>query len=128
MRAFHLGDILSVTTERLVAPGGIAALHELLDYMVGEPLFTHQLPRANDECKPELLRQHPFLIEVIAPEFVDEAHVWRWLAEQVERWGLRFEVAPLNPSDHTSIDPLAELRMMRPDMPIVTIVVDGGAS
>lgn len=127
MKTFHLGDILSVTTEKLVAPGGIAAVHELLDYMVGEPLWTHQLPRANDECKPELLRQHPFLVEVTAPDFADEAHVWRWLGEQVDRWGESFEVAPLRPGNHTSIDPLTEFRMMRPDMPVLPVVLDGAS-
>lgn len=130
-RSFHLGDILSVTTGYLVsprAPHGIDAMYDLLNFMTGDNLFTHQLPRACDECKPELLRQHPQLADVKPPErFDDEAHVWRWLAEQVDRYGEFLDVAPLATSDHTVIDPIAELKMLRPDMPIIVVEVPGQA-
>jgi hypothetical protein len=120
-RVFHLGDILSVTTGRLVSPGGIPAVHEFLDFMTGDRLFTHQLPRACEECAPELLRQHPDLELVVVPEFTSPAHVQTWLADQVERFGEHRTVVPLPPGDHTRIDPIAELRMMRPDMPIIAV-------
>lgn len=127
-RLFALGDILSVTTGRLMSPRGIEAMYDLLGFMVGEPLWTHQLPRACDECTPDLLRQHPQLVDVEVPdEFRDEQHVWEFLAEQVERFGVELPVEPLAPADHTSIDPLTELSMMRPDIPVIAVVVpDGG--
>ncbi len=86
-------------------------------------------PRACDECKPFLLLQHPDLLDVQVPEkFVDEAHVWRWLAEQVDRFGATRELTPIPAEDHTQIDPIAELRMMRPDAPIIAVEMDGEAS
>lgn len=98
MSIFHLGDILSV---------------------------THQLPRASDECLPAVLAQHPDLADVKIPRerfrVGGEAEVWRWLAEQVERYGAHREVQPLAREDHTRIDPIAELRMLRPDAPIIVI-------
>jgi hypothetical protein len=126
MSDYHLGDILSVTTERLVSPRHVDGLYDLLGFMVGEPLWTRQLPRANDECKPALLVQHPDLAEVEVPEEFDgKEHVDRWLAEQVARFGEYRDVQPLAAEDHTSIDPVAELRMLKPDAQIIVI---GGAS
>lgn len=117
---FHIGDILSVTTGSLVSLDHIGGVYNLLNHMTGDNLFTHQLPRACDECRPALVAQHPDL-DIKAPDFTDEAHVWRWLAEQVERFGPEREVAALASGDHTVIDPLAEIRMIRPDMPAIAI-------
>lgn len=108
-RSFHIGDILSITTGRLVAPGHMSAVHEILDWMTGDSLFTHQLPRASDECGPALREQHPDLGAVEAPEFADPAHVDRWLTEQVDRFGERREVSALAVGGHAFIDPIAEL-------------------
>lgn len=123
-RSFHLGDILSVTTGCLVSPRHVAALYDLLGFMTDDTLFTHQLGRASDECKPELLRQHPDLADVQAPdEFRDEAHVWSWLAEQTDRFGMHRDVTPLKPEDHTSIDPMDEIRMVAPHMQVIEVEV-----
>jgi hypothetical protein len=124
-REFHLGDILSVTTDRLVSPGLVPAVHELLDYMTGDTLFTHQLPRASDECKPELLRQHPDLAGVQVPDqFDSDDHVWSWLAEQVATYGQTRQVKPMAPENHTRIHPLQELAMNHPHLTVVPVVVE----
>lgn len=120
---FHLGDILSITTGRLVSLSHMGGIYALLNHMTGDNLMTHQLPRASRECRPALLAQFPDLAAIEAPEFTDEAHVWWWLAEQVEDHGETREVAPLPAGDHTRIDPLTELRMIRPDMPVIAIDV-----
>jgi hypothetical protein len=123
-RAFHLGDILSVTTGRLVSPTHMSGVYEILNWMTGESLFTHQLPRAARECAAPLMKQHPDLADVEVPdEFADEAHVKTWLAEQIERLGETRFVAPLAPADHTRIDPITEMRMIRPDLPIDVLTI-----
>lgn len=134
-RAFHLGDILSVTTGRLVSPRHIDGIYDILNWMTGDSLFTHQLPRAMDECSGPLLAQHPDLAAIKVPdEFGDGSRdsakeaVDRWLAEQVAVYGETREVAPLDPADHTHIDPLAEIRAMAPHAEIVTVVVDDEGS
>lgn len=125
-KTFHLGDILSVTTDRLVSPNHIGGVYDVLNWMTGDNLYTHQLPRASDECVPELLRQHPDLAAVEVPdEFDGKVHVETWLAEQVARYGETREVAPLPPGDHTHIDPIAEIKMMRPDVEVVTVELPG---
>jgi hypothetical protein len=123
-RAFHLGDILSITTGRLVAPSGVGAIYEVMDYMTGDSLFTHQLPRAMDECAPDLLRQHPDLANVAVPaDFGDDPQrsVADWLNVQIERYGEYREVAPLASADHTHVNPLDELAMNYPNVKVITV-------
>jgi hypothetical protein len=115
-RAFHLGDVLSVTTERLISPRHMKGIYDILDYMTGDSLFTHQLRRAGDECKPALLAQHPQLANVKVPNNLGDSddpkqEVATWLAEQVEQYGETLEVEPLAAEAHTVIDPLDELAM-----------------
>jgi hypothetical protein len=119
----HLGAILTVTTAIFVCPNGVGGIYGLLNHMTSDNLMTHQLPRAADECRPHLLARYPQLADVQPPEFTDEAHVWRWLAEQCEQFGTWFEVTPMDAADHTVIDPVTELQMMRPDMPVVAFEV-----
>lgn len=60
-REFHVGDVLSITTGRLVSLRHMDGVYDILDFMTGDNLFTHQLPRAGDECKSYLLEQFPQL-------------------------------------------------------------------
>lgn len=129
-RSFHLGDILTVTTGILVAPRGVDALYDLLNYMTGDNLFTHQLPRAAEECAPALRTQFPDLAAVQPPTFDSAAQVESWLAEQVARYGSERVVEPLPADGHAHIDPLAELLMMAPGKPVLVVQADepeGGA-
>jgi hypothetical protein len=112
-RSFHLGDVLSVTTGKLVSPRLIEGVYDILNYMTGDSLFTHQLPRASRECAPWLLRQHPELATVDASG-VTRTTWRRWLAEQIAQFGDSLEVEP----------PLTELREMVPDDKIIVIDPD----
>jgi hypothetical protein len=123
-KAFHIGDVLSITTGKLVAKQGISGVYDILDFMTGESLMTHQLPRAADHAKVYLWRQFPQLIEVTAPaKFEDEEHVWSWLAHQEELFGSTFEVAPLPEDVYDVQDPIAELIEMRGSADGVTVMV-----
>ena len=100
-RQFHLGDILSVTTGCLVSPRHMDGVYDILNWMTGDNLFTHQLPRANDECQGPLLAQHPDLAAIEVPdEWGDGSRegakraVDDWLAEQVTIYGETRQVAP----------------------------------
>jgi len=126
-KTFHIGDILSVTTGLLVSPRHIGGVYDILNWMTGDNLFTHQLPRAMDECAPSLRAQHPDLAAIVPPaDFGDSREaVEAWLAEQVTRFGETRQVAPLDPADHTYIDPVTEIRMMAPHAEIIAIEVPG---
>jgi hypothetical protein len=125
-RTFHLGDILTVTTGRLVSPRHIDGVYDILGWMTGEDLFTHQLPRAQDECQGPLLAQHPDLAAIEPPDDFGpdpKAGVEAWLAEQVTVHGETRPVAPLAAGEHARIHPLTELRQMRPDAEIIAVAV-----
>lgn len=120
---FPIGAVISITDGHLVAP--IGDVHALLDHMTGEPLMTHQLPRASRESEGSLREQHPELAAVSVPPDTDSwEKVDAFLAPLRARFGATVPVHPLPPGDHTRIDPITELRMLRPDAEIITVVVD----
>jgi len=117
-RHFHLGDVLTVTTGRLLSPRHIEGLYDILNYLHSDNLFTHQLPRASDDAKPFLFEQHPHL------KSVDDSGVtsdnWRdWLAEQVANFGETLPVSPIPRAAELHRDPMAELLEMVGDKPII---------
>lgn len=62
MKQFHISDVLSVTTGRLVSTRHIDGIYDILGFLTGNTgLFTHQLPRAMDEVEPCLRSQYPQL-------------------------------------------------------------------
>jgi hypothetical protein len=122
IRSFDLGDILSVTTGYLVSKRHIGGVYDILNHMTGDNLFTHQLPRAADMCKPAILDQHPQLALVASPETFDgKAHVESWLVEQEDAYGLTLPILPL--ASWRQRDPIEELAgMVGPDKPIIVAV------
>lgn len=119
-RDFDLGDILSVTTGKLVSPRHIAGVYDILNFMTGESLFTHQLPRVGREASPVLLAQHPQLADI------DHSSVgpgkWEaWLAEQVAKYGAKLPVRPMNIDQHERIDPMSEAAEIFPPDKIVVV-------
>lgn len=122
-RLFHLGDILSITTGKLVSPRHIEGVYDILNFMTDDDLYTHALIRAGDECIAPLLAQHPDLADIVVPEFEDSEAVFRWLDQQVLKYGEQREVAPLAKGQHPKIDPISELLAMKPDAKVALIRV-----
>lgn len=113
---FHLGDILSVTTGRLCSPRHMDGIYDILNWMTGESLFTHQLPRVMREAQPVLLVALPQLADIPVPEFAKPEDVPAWLADQVATYGETLPVPKLNADQHESIDPMSEMvGMVHPD-------------
>ncbi|MDP1689462.1 MAG: hypothetical protein Q8L47_05055, partial [bacterium] len=122
-KKFHLGDVLTITTGRLVSPRHIDGVYDILNFMTGDNLFTHQLPRAMDECKPYLFAQFP---QFAMPEIQDRITqldkmlktkdgkaepkklVADWLAKQVEKYGKIFDVKPIPKGAHQVKNPIKE--------------------
>jgi len=119
-KKFHLGDLLSVTTGRLLSPTHIDGVYDILNYMTGDNLCTHQLPRVGDECKPILLEQHPWLAEV---DFscVNRDNWREFLADMVAKYGEWHEVIPMHPDDHEVIDPIQEMIDMKGEENVLII-------
>lgn len=122
---FELGDVLSITTGRLLSRRRMDGVYEILNYMTDDNLFTHQLPRAGDECKPVLLAHYPQLAEIEVPEFENQDAMWRWLDEQETKYGKNLPVEPVAEGDHEFIHPIEELAdMVGPERIIVADPTD----
>lgn len=124
MKTFSFGAILSVTTGILSADMG--EVHELLDYMTGDQLFTHQLPRAANECEDELRAQFPAIAAIVVEEADGPDAYMAWVELMAHVYGAHFEVAPLRSEQHTVIDPLVEMAMNYPHVKVIPVEVDGG--
>lgn len=56
---FNYKTVLTVTTGRLLC--NMKELYEVLNYLTGTDVYTHQLPRVTKECKKHLLEYYPEL-------------------------------------------------------------------
>ena len=110
---FTLGDVLSVTTGRLMSRTGIDGVYRILSHMTGDNMYTHALPRAADECRPFLAEAFPALAGIEIPEFEDTDRLWDWLAAAEAEYGNEFDVEPIPAADHTVIDPIDEAAMLK---------------
>ncbi len=120
-RAFHIGDVISVATGTLVSLRHLDGVEDLCNFMSGETLMTHQLPRVSRECEPSLRRQHSALLAEPIPPISSRDEAEAWLRTLYPTYGETVPVEALDVQDHTPIDPIAEIKMMRPDLPIIEI-------
>lgn len=131
-KTFGIGAVLSITSEAMVCD--IGEIYEILGWLTNEPgLMTHQLPRAARESEDFLREQFPDLAAVDMPKWSEvpgweamgneakKAVISEWLDDLASRLGATREVPRLPAEDHTSIDPIAEIKMIRPDLPIITL-------
>jgi len=113
VKGFHIGDLLSVVTERLVSPSHMDGVYAVVDWMTGVPHLTHQLLRAGDVCKPHLLRQHPWLAGITIPESINDEAALRTFLEMVSaRHGEYHEVQRIPEGEYVAQDPLVEMAQM----------------
>lgn len=99
-RAFALADILSVTTGKLLSRRHMDGIYDILGYMTGDDLMTHQLPRAADACKGPLLEQLPQLDGVTPPDGLDAPDLMAWLANAEREHGEELPVTPIAGWEH----------------------------
>lgn len=119
---FTTEAVLSVLTGRLLC--NIDGVYEILNWMTGESLFTHQLPRVSREAEPVILGMYPRLAEAVAEaDQVNGENYAEWSAKWKVRYGETIAVPRLNIAEHERIDPLSELAEKVP--PDRIVVIDG---
>lgn len=123
-KEFPIGAVLSVVTGRLVSENHMDGVYEVLNFMSGESLFTHQLPRVSQEAEPIILAMHPHLAEAkIEAEQVNGEN-WRdWLATWTARYGATIAVPQMTIAEHERIDPHSELAEKVPSDRIVVVTL-----
>jgi hypothetical protein len=118
-KEFPTRDVLSTITGRLM--GEIGGVYLVLNWMTGESVYTHQLPRISREAKPVIIALHPELEPTIAEaEQVTQENYLTWRNTWEARYGLTITVPKLTIGEHERIDPLSELaEKVSPDKIIV---------
>lgn len=118
---FTLGQILSVAYGKLLC--SIDELYAILNYLTGDNLFTHQLPRAYNECSPWVIQRLPFLRGIN----VDNINKDNWesiLGELEVEYGKYHELFPIPKDEHTVKCPLKEIAEMIDKNKIISILKD----
>lgn len=119
-KLFNTNDVLSVVTGRLM--GDIGGVYEVLNWMTGESLFTHQLPRVSREAKPVILARHQHLQSAVdEAEQVTPENYKTWCDTWNDRFGPQVAVPRMNADQHERIDPLSELAEKVPPDRIIAL-------
>lgn len=121
-----LGQVLTIGHGKFMCDD-VRHLYEALNFMTGDNLFTHQLPRAGRECAGPIREQLPWLGDPLVIELISMANkdnAKEILADLGREYGAEFEVEPLPKGRHEHIDPITELAEMT-DAPIVAVVSGG---
>ena len=109
-KAFPISDALSAATGILVSENGIGGVYEVLGWMTGESVYTHQIPRISREAAPVILAAHPQLAEAYEEAKRVNRENWReWLAIWKSRYGETLEVPKFTTAQHEYIDPISEI-------------------
>lgn len=119
-KEFATCDVLSTVTGVLIAK--IDGVYEVLSWMTGESVFTHQIPRISREAQPVIVARHPYLQQAIdEASQVNRDNYAQWRQTWEDRYGLTIAVPKLTADTHERIDPISELaEKVHPDK-IITI-------
>lgn len=100
---FHIGDLITVTSGRMVSPRGRKGLCEIVEYMAGRSRPSGLLYRLGvdgeflpdaERCKLALLRLYPWLGEITVPDSIRDEATGRVFLDMVSaRYGSHHEVA-----------------------------------
>jgi hypothetical protein len=118
-KEFHTADVLSTITGMLM--GEIGGVYAVLNWMTGEDVFTHQIPRISREAVPVIVAAHPQLQQAIdEAEQVTPENYKEWRQTWEDRYGPIIAVPKFTSATHERIDPMSELsEKIHPDKIIV---------
>jgi hypothetical protein len=107
-KEFPTADVLSTITGRLM--GDIGGVYQVLNWMTGESVFTHQLPRIGREATPVVVAAHPQLAQAVEEAEQVTTENWRaWRQTWEDRYGATIAVPKFSAATHERIDPISEL-------------------
>lgn len=124
-KEFPTADVLSTVTGMLMAD--ISGVYEVLNWMTGESVFTHQIPRISREAVPVMLAMHPNLQQAIdESDQVNRKTVAHWRQIWEDRYGPTIAVPKFTIETHERTDPMSEAaQYFHPDQTIVISTGDG---
>lgn len=123
-KKFRIDEILTYTTERLVAERHMDAVYDIANFMTGDSIFTHQLPRVARLIKAELNRQLPWtdspemqfetgklilMLETPTGKAETGKLIRGWISKQIATYGEWHEVEAFTKgSGYEFVDPIFE--------------------
>ena len=113
-REFDLESVLTVTTFKMLTK--IDNLYDLLNYLTGEDLYIHQLPRAGEVAIKYILELYPSLVNVDAQnvKITNEEEAKAFVKQYNDLYGEKLTLSPMPKERYESISPIVELdKMMR---------------
>lgn len=117
MKKFKLEVVLSAIQGVLLCE--IGEVYEVLNFLTGDNLFTHQLPRAGHVCRIPVFKQHPFLKEIDTSDINPENWKEKLAAIKV-KYPNEIKLSPIE--NWTHIDPIAEaVDMMGDESKVITV-------
>lgn len=119
---FPTDDVLSTVTGYFVSINGISGVYNVLNWMTGESIYTHQISRISKEAAPVILAAHPNLAAAYEEAKLVNQENWRvWRRTWINRYGPTISVPKFTIDQHERIDPLSELvEKVHPDK-IITL-------
>ena len=105
---FKTSTILAITSDLICAD--FEDIFDLLSYMIGRPIFGHQLFRAVGPCATHLLASYPELAEKPNNSGdLTSAEVDEYIRKMEEKLGSELEITPLQQGKYEYKDPIKEL-------------------
>lgn len=94
-KTFHIGDVLCISTERMVSPRGVVAVYDVLEFLDGVRPYTIQIPRRMYANKQAVAAQLGPL-HTAAMATIDQVKALgldAWLAPLISRFGEYVEIS-----------------------------------
>jgi len=109
---FKTEVVISAFTGRMLT-SDIGEIYEVLNYLLDDNLFTHQLPRAGRFVKPFILEQHPQLEEWEGYDEHINTENWKEYVEKAhDLFGETLELEPVPNGVWNYKDPIQEAEEM----------------
>jgi len=84
LKTFHLGDLLTLTTNKLLAPTQMQGLTDLVEHLIGRHITNDMdLLWFSQEARAKLVAQHPWLSHVVVPDTDDLNELVTWFAHEI---------------------------------------------
>ena len=107
-RRFPLLVALSAATGILMVDS-FSAVHECIEFVAGEPVFTHQIPRVGDEVAASCLAQHPQLAPAYAEaEQINRGNYAAFAQKWLDEYGPELRLRPMTEDEHERRDFMSE--------------------
>ena len=108
---FNIGTVLSISHDRLLT--NMDNVYKILNYMLDDSLFTHQLPRAARFCQKFVIAEHPQLEEWNDFDKQVNTDNWREFVKKAETmFGKELEISKVPGGVWTYKEPVEELAEM----------------